>query len=66
MSEPVSEIIVLLNELCRSYGVTIVSATHDYKMISASDRVIFIVDGAIERIQNRDEFDIEVGSIETV
>jgi len=58
------DIIETLARMNKSEGVTVITATHDYKMLSASDRIIFIVDGAIDRIQNRDEFDIEVGSIE--
>ncbi len=44
-------------------GVTIITATHDHKMLAASDRVIWITDGQISRIQNREELDIRVGSI---
>ena len=45
-------------------GVTIITATHDTKMIAASDRVVWIVDGKIDRVQCRDELNIRVGSIE--
>ena len=45
-------------------GVTVITATHDMKMLAASDRVIWISDGRIGRIQNRDELDINVGTID--
>lgn len=57
------EIIELLTAMKEERGVTIITATHDHKMLAASDRVIWITDGRISRIQNRDELDIQVGSI---
>ncbi len=58
------EIIDLLKELNESQGVTIVSATHDLKMLDVSDRVVYIRDGGVEQIRNRDEIDIHVGSLD--
>jgi putative ABC transport system ATP-binding protein len=58
------EIIELLTELKEERGVTIITATHDHKMLAASDRVIWITDGQISRIQNREDLDIRVGTIE--
>ncbi len=58
------EIIDLLRMLSRERGVTIISATHDYKMLTVSDRVIWIRDGRIDRIENRDELSISVGTID--
>ena len=59
-----TEIIDLLKELEEEQGVTVITATHDMKMLSASDRVVWIRDGAVERVQRREEIDIEVGHIE--
>jgi putative ABC transport system ATP-binding protein len=56
-------IIDLLRELNKERGVTIISATHDHKMLTVSDRIMWISDGRLERIQNRDELQIEVGKI---
>ncbi len=58
------EIIKLLKMLSREKGVTIISATHDLKMLNVSDRVIWISDGKIEKIENRDELSISLGQIE--
>ena len=44
-----AEIIELLVELQRSLGVTVVSATHDLKMLQSSDRILWIEDGRIVR-----------------
>jgi len=57
------EIITLLKELSVKYHVTVVSATHDYKMLSTSDRIVWIADGKIEKIQKREEIEIKVGTI---
>jgi putative ABC transport system ATP-binding protein len=44
--------------------VTVVSATHDMKMLAVSDRVIWIRDGQIERIERREKLSISVGQIQ--
>ncbi len=59
-----SEIIQLLMELKAEKGVTIISATHDHKMLSSSDRIVWIRDGQVDRIENREDLDINVGTID--
>ena len=49
------EIIDLLQTLNRENGVTIITATHDLKMIEASDRVVHLSDGRIEREENKED-----------
>ena len=56
-------IIELLSEINKSEGVTIITATHDHKMLSASDRIAWVRDGRIERIQDRDEIEIKEGDM---
>ncbi|MCP4642619.1 MAG: ABC transporter ATP-binding protein [bacterium] len=58
------EIIELLRRLNKDKGVTIISATHDLKMLDVSDRIIWIRDGLVDKIERRDELDIEVGTLE--
>lgn len=58
------EIIELLKRLNRESGVTIITATHDDKMLDVSDRIVWISDGKIARIRNRSEVDITVGTVE--
>jgi putative ABC transport system ATP-binding protein len=58
------EIILLLKKLNKEKGVTIISATHDLKMIDVSDRVVWIRDGKIVRIEERSDIDIKVGEME--
>ena len=57
------QIIEMLSDLSKQRGVTIISATHDHKMLSVSDRVVSIRDGKIEKIELRDELQIQVGTI---
>jgi len=57
-------IIELLRSLNREKGVTIISATHDHKMLAVSDRILWIRDGLVDRIQRREELKIEEGTIE--
>ncbi len=58
-----SDIIDRLSRLSRERGVTIISATHDHKMLAVSDRVVTIRDGALDKIEKREDLRIEVGSI---
>jgi len=57
------EIIVILKDLSVKEGVTVVTATHDHKMLSNSDRVLWIRDGMVERIDKREDLDIDEGGI---
>jgi putative ABC transport system ATP-binding protein len=57
------EIVALLEALVREDGVTVISATHDHKMLASADRVVWMRDGAVDDIKHRDEIEIEVGGI---
>jgi putative ABC transport system ATP-binding protein len=59
-----TEIIELLKQLNKERNVTVISATHDHKMLSASDRIVWIRDGKVDRIEERGDIKIEVGTIE--
>jgi len=59
-----AEIIELLGRMKAELNITVISATHDMKMLSASDVVVWIRDGAVSRKANRDEVKIEVGAID--
>ncbi len=58
------DIITLLKRLSSERDVTVISATHDYKMLNVSDKVIWIRDGLIDKIQNREELNIRTGGVE--
>jgi putative ABC transport system ATP-binding protein len=57
------EIIALLKNLSWERKVTVISATHDIKMLNVSDQVIWIRDGQIEKIEERADLTISVGSV---
>ena len=58
------EIIKLLASLSDEFGVTVISATHDHKMLATSDRILWIKDGAVDRLERREDLDIRVGVVE--
>lgn len=57
------EVIAMLDRFKRESGKTIISATHDHKMLAASDRVVYIVDGRITDIKKQAELNITTGSM---
>ncbi len=61
-----TEIVELLKELNREENVTVVCSTHDYKMISSSDRVCWIRDGLLEKISTGEEFRLEEMAADTL
>ncbi len=56
-------IIALLKRMNREQGATVISATHDLKMLDVSDRIFWIRDGMVEKIQNRAEVVIDAGEM---
>jgi len=57
------EIIHLLHQLSKESGVTVITATHDHKMLDVSDRILWLKDGALDKLQLRSELDIRVGTV---
>lgn len=57
------ELITTLKNLKDEFGVTIISATHDHKMLAASDRVIYLEDGKIVDIKTKDQLSFSFGTI---
>ncbi len=58
------EIIALLKHLSIERGVTVISATHDFKMLNVSDQVVWIRDGMVDKVEERDELSISLGQID--
>jgi putative ABC transport system ATP-binding protein len=58
------EIISLLQNLSHERDVTVISATHDIKMLNVSDLVVWIRDGRIDKIESRDDLTISIGRID--
>lgn len=57
------EIIVLLKKLQTDHNVTIITATHDVKMLNISDRIAWIRDGQLERLESRADVQISTGGM---
>ncbi len=55
------KLINLLKKINSEQGVTIVTATHDLKMVDVSDRIIWIRDGRIEKVELRRDIEAELG-----
>lgn len=62
-SKTAHQIVDLLSSLCRDRGVTVISATHDHRMLDVSDRVIYLRGGVVEKIVRRADLDIQMGSV---
>jgi putative ABC transport system ATP-binding protein len=58
-----AQIIALLREINQRDGVTVITATHDHKMLAASDRIAWVRDGRIERIERRGDIAIQEGEM---
>ncbi len=58
------EILDILRRVNTERGVTIICATHDYRMMDMCDRLMWIRDGRIERLADRSEVHVELSSIE--
>ena len=58
------EIIDLLRKMNKEQEVTIISATHDLKMLDVSDRVFWIRDGKVERVERRADLELNIGTVE--
>ncbi len=58
------EIIDLVKRLNADRGTTIITATHDTKMLDVSDRIFEMEDGRVMKIETRDEIDLQVGKLD--
>ena len=58
-----ADIIAILKSLSVERGVTVITATHDHKMLSNSDRVLWMRDGQVDRIDLRADLDIQEGGL---
>ena len=61
-----ADIIDILKKLSVENGVTVITATHDHKMLSNSDRVLWIRDGQVDHIDNREDLHIDEGAISSL
>jgi putative ABC transport system ATP-binding protein len=57
------DVLDLLQKINRERGVTIVCSTHDHRLLNVCDRIMWIRDGKVERVERRADIAIRVGSI---
>ena len=57
------KVIQIFKELSAKFGVTVISATHDHKMLAVSDRIVWIKQGKVDKIRKVSEMRIDAGSI---
>jgi putative ABC transport system ATP-binding protein len=57
-------IIELMVNMNRKQGVTVMCNTHDLKIIDASDRIVWMRDGRVERIEDRSHIKLSVGQMD--
>jgi len=58
------DIIKLLRQFNQELGVTVITATHDHAMLKVSDRIVWICDGMVDRVERVEDIEIEEGSLE--
>jgi len=58
-----AEIHGILQRLNTERGVTIICATHEHRLISIADRIMWIRDGMVERLAERSDVTVETGAI---
>ncbi|HEY3237706.1 MAG TPA: ABC transporter ATP-binding protein [Polyangiaceae bacterium] len=58
------DILNILQRINKELGVTIVCATHDHRLLNVCDRIMWIRDGGVERVENRANIKITLASIE--
>jgi putative ABC transport system ATP-binding protein len=57
------DVLDLLQKINRDRGVTIVCSTHDHRLLNVCDRIMWIRDGRVERVERRADIAIVVGSM---
>ena len=57
------DILGILQRINREQGVTIVCSTHDHRLLNICDRIMWIRDGAIERVEKRADVRVKLGRI---
>ncbi len=58
------QIIELMKQINQTERVTVITATHDHKMLDISDRIAWVRDGRIEKFQKRSELEIKEGRMD--
>jgi len=57
------EVIHILKTLSEENNTTVITATHDMKMLNISTRVVWILDGKIDKVKRREDIEINIGGM---
>jgi len=57
------DVLDILTRINRERKVTIVCSTHDHRLLAICDRIMWIRDGRVERVEKREDISIKLGSI---
>jgi putative ABC transport system ATP-binding protein len=57
------DVLDILRRINQERGVTIVCSTHDHRLLSICDRIMWVRDGRIERVERSEDLEIKVGRI---
>jgi len=57
------DVLDILRRINRERGVTVVCSTHDHRLLDICDRIMWIRDGRVARVENRADLRITVGRI---
>ena len=52
-----------LRRINKTRCVTVICSTHDHRLLTMCDRIMWIRDGRVERVERRDDLTITVGTI---
>jgi putative ABC transport system ATP-binding protein len=58
------DVLDILQRINRERGVTVVCSTHDHRLLNICDRIMWIRDGRVARVEHREDLRITVGRIE--
>ena len=53
----------ILQRINKERGVTIVCSTHDHRLLNICDRIMWIRDGKVERVEHRENIQITLGRV---
>jgi putative ABC transport system ATP-binding protein len=57
------EVLDILQRINKERKVTIVCSTHDHRLLKVCDRIMWVRDGRVERVENAENIQIKVGNI---
>jgi putative ABC transport system ATP-binding protein len=60
------DVLAILQRIHAERGVTVVCSTHDHRLLEVCDRIFWIRDGRVERVEARADLRISAGSLASV